>query len=116
MKTPKTSRSPQIVNKSAAKRTTKTADGGQLYVRGGAGTKGSYKVPSKALDSYMGDPVGRGTKSPRVARGLAEATSLSMAPQNKSQAGFAKKMGAIAEKGADASNKLIKARGDKKRR
>ena len=116
MKTPKTSRSPRTVNKGGTKIATKTADGGQLYVRGGAGTAGSYKVPRKAASSYMGDPVNRGTKSPRIIRGLEEATSLAMAPKSRTQAASAKKMGAIAAAGAEASNKLIKARGDKKRR
>ena len=116
MKKPITTRSPKTVNKAGAKTTTKTADGGQLYVRGGVNSKGSYKVAGKARDSYMGDPVGRGTKNPKIARNLTEATYMSMAPKNKDQTVFAKKMGALSASHADESNKLVRARGDRKKR
>lgn len=110
-----TTRSPKTVNKAGTNTTTKTADGGQLYVRGGAGTRGSYLKPKAASDRYMGDS-GPTTKSPKIARGLAEATYLSMSPKNKDNAKFAKGMGDIDESYAKARNALTRERGDKKKR
>jgi hypothetical protein len=114
-KTP-TTRSPKTVNKSGAKTTTKTADGGQLYVRGGAGSKGSYKVPSAAADAYSARGMSKKTVSPRIARSLEEATYLTMDTKNKDNAKFAKKMGDDAAEYAGKVNALTRSRGDKGRR
>lgn len=111
-----TTRGPKTVNKSGTKTTTKTADGGQLYVRGGAGSRGSYKVPSKAADAYSARGMGKKTVSPGVARGLEEATYLSMSPKDKGNAKFAKKMGDGAAEYAGKMNALTRSRGDKGRR
>jgi hypothetical protein len=93
--------------------TTKTADGGQLYVRGGTGGKTPYRVPDKAMSSYMDSA---GTKNPKIARGLTEATYLAMNPTDKRTAKLAKGMGDLAEKRTSTANKAAQARGDKTRR
>jgi hypothetical protein len=111
-----TTRSPKTVNKPGTKTTTKTADGGQLYVRGGAGTRGSYVKPKTASDRYMDRDRGPTTKNPKIARGLEEATYLAMSPKDKDNARFAKKMGKGKESYANTMNALTRERGDQKKR
>lgn len=110
-----TTRSPRTVNKSNTKMTTKTPDGGQLYVRGGAGTKGSYRKAEAASERYMGDS-GPTTKNPKIARGLKESLYLSMSPKNRGNVNFAREMGAAEASYANAINANTRKRGDQKKR
>lgn len=87
-------------------KTTRTADGGQQYVR-----NNDYKVAADAHDKYK-NRVFKGEEiNPKAASSLAKATYYAMDPDDKS--GFPERMGKISEEGAEAQNAITRKRKSK---
>jgi hypothetical protein len=105
-----------LTSRTSKSNTTKTADGGQLYVRGGVGAKDSYKIPAKAADAYFARGKSGKTMNPGIARGLEEATYLAMSPNDAKNAKLAKRMGEGAAGLTGKMNATTRSRGDKTRR
>jgi hypothetical protein len=81
-------------------KTTRTADGGQQYVRD------DYKVASDAEKKYYKRVYKNEILSPKASKALAKATYYAMNPDDKS--GFPERMGKISEEGAEAQNKITR--------
>jgi hypothetical protein len=71
-----TTRSPKTVNKSGTKTTTRTADGGQQYMR-------DTKKPFSASDQYGKSAMGRKPKTlnPKIAEDLGRASGYAIDPK-----------------------------------
>lgn len=100
----KTTRTATTVNKPGTKTTTKTADGGQQYMR-------DTKKPFSASDQYA---MGRGTKTlnPKIAEGLGRASGYAINPKSKLASNLAK----INREHAEKKNQITRDYGDKKGR
>ena len=87
-------------------KTTRTADGGQQYVR-----DNDYKVATGVADRVS---IGnRGTTNPKAARMARETAYYALDPKDR---GLARDMGKIYDKLAKDKNASIRDRGDKTRR
>lgn len=82
-------------------KTTRTADGGQQYVRGD-----DYKVADEAREKYYKRVYKNEILSPKAAESLAKATYYAMDPDDKG--GFPERMGKISKDGAEAQNKITR--------
>ena len=82
-------------------KTTRTADGGQQYVR-----DDDYKVAADAREKYHKRAYKNEILSPKAAESLAKATYYAMDPDDKG--GFPERMGKISKDGAEAQNKITR--------
>jgi hypothetical protein len=103
-----TTRNPKTVNKAGTKTTTKTADGGQQYVR-------DTKKPFSASDQYGESAMGRRPKTlnPKVAEGLGRASGYAINPKSSK---LASGLGKIEREHAEKMNQTTRDYGNKKGR
>lgn len=104
----KTGRTATTVNKPGTKTTTKTADGGQQYVR-------DTKYPFSASDQYSNSAMGRRPKTlnPKVAEGLGRASGYAIDPKSSR---LASNLAKIERGHAEKMNQTTRDYGNKKGR